>query len=70
MFFALYLNSTRKMCSFEVHDDYIAQEVKDWEGASISYNCNYEAPLTFLVFEQHRDNVDLTFSVGDGLLCL
>ena len=45
------------MCSFEVHDDDIAQEVKDLEGASISYNCNYEAPLTFLVFELHRDNV-------------
>ena len=45
------------MCSFEVHDDDIAQEVKDWEGASISYNCNYEAPLTFLVFELHRHNV-------------
>ena len=47
------LNSTRKMCSFEVYDDDIAQDVKDWEGASISYHCNYEAPLTLLVFELH-----------------
>ena len=45
------------MGSFEVFDDEVAQEMKDWEGASISYNCNYEAPLTFLVFELHRHNV-------------
>ena len=44
------------MCSFEVHDDDVAQEVKDLEGASISYKCNCEAPLTFLDFELHRHN--------------
>ena len=45
------------MCSLEVHDDYVAQDMKDWEGASISYNCNYEATLIFLVSELNRHNV-------------
>ena len=48
MFFCSTSEFYMKKCSFEVHDDDIAQEVKGLEGASISYNCNYEAPLTFL----------------------
>ena len=28
----LYLNSTWKMCSFEVHNVDVAQKLKDWEG--------------------------------------